>query len=218
MVISILGEKGGSGKTTIARLLATELPKIKSDLSVKIADMDTGQATALTWATARNRNYPHLRRVSVEGYSKLEDALDNSEDILILDTAGRTDKSTLKIALASDLIILPSASNMDDLAPTLKMAFELESKGISRENIYLCLTRISSDPELRAGMNYIKVSGNWNVLGWYPHKTILARMLSEGRSISESPYPQINARSAQIAGNIYNLIQAYRCEKSTACY
>ena len=50
-IIGMVSQKGGAGKSTLARLFARELAK--DGFSVKIADLDTQQTTCTEWAADR---------------------------------------------------------------------------------------------------------------------------------------------------------------------
>src|SRR5271169_5991832 len=64
-VIAFVSQKGGVGKSTLARGLAREAAK--SGLSVKIADLDTQQGTCVEWHRRRlNEGVEPV--VSVEAY------------------------------------------------------------------------------------------------------------------------------------------------------
>ncbi len=53
-IISFLSQKGGCGKSTLARLFAQQLTK--DDLVVLLADMDIKQTTATKWGQRRQDN------------------------------------------------------------------------------------------------------------------------------------------------------------------
>jgi chromosome partitioning protein len=52
MIISLISQKGGVGKSTLARLLAVEIAK--AGWRVKIADLDPAQGTATKWKARRD--------------------------------------------------------------------------------------------------------------------------------------------------------------------
>ena len=59
MIISLISQKGGVGKSGIARLLAVEF--VRAGWSVKIADLDTMQGTSTKWKARRDRAGMRLR-------------------------------------------------------------------------------------------------------------------------------------------------------------
>ncbi|CAG8702085.1 3051_t:CDS:2, partial [Ambispora gerdemannii] len=80
-------QKGGVGKSTLSRALATEASKEK--MKVLLADCDPQQATSYNWNKLR-------------GDKKI---------------VTRTSKSTLEIARQADLIIQPTGPSVDDCEP-----------------------------------------------------------------------------------------------------
>ena len=51
VVIAVVSQKGGVGKSTLARLIAREYAAAK--WNVKIADLDIGQGTSFNWQSRR---------------------------------------------------------------------------------------------------------------------------------------------------------------------
>ena len=74
MIISLISQKGGVGKSAVARLLAVEFTK--AGWNVKIADLDPAQGTSAKWKARRDRagiqpeiaveKFPHSRS-GIEG-------------------------------------------------------------------------------------------------------------------------------------------------------
>ena len=159
MRIGILSQKGGVGKSTLTRALAVEYAKNK--WKVKIADMDLKQSTSTNWNRKRMDN-GHHPKIAVEPFSSVNDVLQNesSYDLTIFDGAGQADIQTLEIAKICDYIILPTGVTSDDLEPQVKLAHELKKKGIAKERIGMCLSRVGgSKAELQAAEEYIKMTG-----------------------------------------------------------
>ena len=106
-VVAFLSQKGGVGKSTLARALACEASK--GGLSVKIADLDTQQGTVTNWHRQREAN-GFDRIGSVETFGKAKEALKYIDDfdMLILDGAPRASSATSDIAKVADLIVLPT--------------------------------------------------------------------------------------------------------------
>ena len=52
--IAMVAQKGGVGKSTLARIVAVEATK--GGLQTKIADLDTQQTTSVSWAARRAAN------------------------------------------------------------------------------------------------------------------------------------------------------------------
>src|SRR5712691_712203 len=124
IVIGVVSQKGGVGKSILARLIARELAA--QDWQVKIGDLDISQATNYHW---RSRRLQHslVPDISIEQYGRVEQALRNADqyDLLVLDGAPHASQATRDIARASDLTIIPTGLAVDDLQPGVILAHEL---------------------------------------------------------------------------------------------
>lgn len=206
MRIGVLSQKGGVGKSTLTRALAVEYARNGWD--VKIADMDLKQSTSTIWNRKRMDN-SFEPKIAVEPFASVKDALKNADnfDLIIFDGAGQADLQTLEIAKACDYVVLPSGVTADDLEPQVKLAHELKKKGISRERIGMCLSRVgSSKNELEAAQEYIKVTG-YTFLGMIAEKTSIGQCSDSGLAANETKYDSINNISDQLIQNIYNQTQ-----------
>jgi chromosome partitioning protein len=87
-VIAFVSQKGGVGKSTLARVLAAVCAQ--AGLDVVLADLDPRQQTLVHWQKARTaqRVSPHL---SVEPFDDAAEAVERAKacDLLILDTRRR---------------------------------------------------------------------------------------------------------------------------------
>ena len=111
--ISILGQKGGTGKTTVALGLA--VAAFRAGKVVAVVDLDP-QASAANWKDRRADDSPAV--VSAQS-SRLKQTLSAAEEmgaeIVIIDTAGRSDDSALNAARHADLVLIPTRTNIVEL-------------------------------------------------------------------------------------------------------
>jgi chromosome partitioning protein len=111
--ISLLGQKGGTGKTTLALGLA--VAAFRAGQIVAVIDLDP-QASAANWKDRRAEENPAV--VSAQS-SRLKQTLSAAEemnaDIVIIDTAGRNDDSALNAARSSNLVLIPSRPTILEL-------------------------------------------------------------------------------------------------------
>ncbi len=111
--ISVIGQKGGTGKTTVALGLAVAIAR--TGKTVAIIDLDP-QASASKWKDRREDENPAV--VSAQA-SRLSPTLDTAKtagvDFVIVDTAGRNDDSALISARAADLVLIPTRSTIIEL-------------------------------------------------------------------------------------------------------
>src|ERR1019366_9337461 len=107
IIIGVISQKGGVGKSSIARLVAREFAN--NEWSVKIADMDIQQGTSFHWCTQRAANQitPEVR---TETFSSVAQALKdaNNFDLFIFDGAPAASTATRDIARAADIVLLPT--------------------------------------------------------------------------------------------------------------
>jgi cellulose biosynthesis protein BcsQ len=66
IVIGVVSQKGGVGKSTVARLVAREFAA--QNWSVKIADLDISQATSFKWRARRLRACLKTKSLSWLGF------------------------------------------------------------------------------------------------------------------------------------------------------
>ena len=110
-VISVLGQKGGSGKTTLTLSLAVAAHKASK--SVAVIDLDP-QASACKWGDRRNAD-PVIISVQPARLSNvLATARENGADFVFIDTPARLEQSAIAAAHAADLILIPCRATIKD--------------------------------------------------------------------------------------------------------
>jgi len=131
-VTSLVGQKGGTGKTTVALGLA--VAAASAGHSVAVIDLDP-QATASRWKDRRNEENPAV--VSAQA-SRLAPALkaaeSNGADFVIIDSAGRSDDSALAAARAADLVLVPTRTSIVELETLPAVIDLLRIAGVVRQS------------------------------------------------------------------------------------
>jgi chromosome partitioning protein len=108
--VSIVGPKGGTGKTTTALGLA--VAACRAGQVVAIIDIDP-QATASNWKDRRQDESPAVVSAQASRLKQtVETARASGADYLVIDTAGRNDDGALNAARMSDLVLVPTRANM----------------------------------------------------------------------------------------------------------
>jgi chromosome partitioning protein len=111
--ISLLGQKGGTGKTTIS--VGLSVAAALAGHPVAIIDLDP-QATATKWKGRRSEDSPAV--VSAQA-SRLQSTLATADasgvEFAIIDSAGRSDDSALAAARAADLVLIPTRTSIVEL-------------------------------------------------------------------------------------------------------
>lgn len=208
LVIGVVSQKGGVGKSTVARLIGCEYAANEWD--VKIADMDLAQGTTTNWNRRRLQN-EYTPKVAVEQYVSVRDALRKADnyDLVVFDGAPHSTRNTLEIAENSQLLILPTGTSLDDLEPTIKLAHELKKRGIPRERITIALSRVgNSKAELEEAIEYIEQSGYHLLDGVLYEKTAIRRASDEGKSAAETSFKTINTRTDKLLQSIVDRVAA----------
>jgi chromosome partitioning protein len=193
-IISFLSQKGGVGKSTLARAVACEASK--SSLSVKLADLDTQQGTSADWHRQRLDNgYEAVG--SVEIFSKAAKILDSVSgfDLLVIDGTPRASSGTLETAKISDLVVLPTCTSRDDLVPSIKLAYELVNENIPRDRIIFALTRVTTEAEIKDAREFIAQTGFMILEGSLYEKPAYRQAQNEGLAITETRYKSLNDKA-----------------------
>lgn len=206
LIVGVVSQKGGVGKSTLARLVAREYAL--AGWGVKIADLDVSQGTSFNWQSRRLQS--GLEPViAVERFGTVEQALKIGDhyDLVILDGPPHSTAGTLKIAGACLLTILPTGLSLDDLEPSVLLAHELRKRGTPSSKIVFALSRVGdSESEIQEAREYIQQAGYSVLPGSLPEKTAFRRASDEGRSLTETRFPSLNKRSDEMAQGIVDVI------------
>jgi chromosome partitioning protein len=196
-IIGFVSQKGGVGKSTLARGIGREAAA--GGLSVKIADLDVQQGTSVNWY--RRRLEAGIEPVfSVESFKTAAQALKLAPqfDYLIIDGPARASAATLEIARAASLIVQPTGSSVDDLEPAVLTFHELVRDGISRDILVFALSRVGTDAEEIEARAYIKQAGYAVLDGSIQERPAYRQASNVGLSITETRYPQLNKRADKL--------------------
>jgi chromosome partitioning protein len=123
MVISLVNQKGGVGKTTVAINLASGLAA--RDFSVLLVDSDP-QGSALKWHSVQHPKYLHVRRIN-----KQFDIADfrkrtSNYDYVVIDVPPAMRAIIVNILNATDLALIPVGPSALDLWSSMQMLALLE--------------------------------------------------------------------------------------------
>ncbi len=122
MIVLIGGEKGGTGKSTIAPNLAADLAGRGADVILLDSDQ---QSTAARWVERRNQNHPDLPKVHCvqktgDVFETIRDLASRYQQVLI--DAGGRDSEELRTAMAAaQKMYAPLKASQPDLETSLHM-------------------------------------------------------------------------------------------------
>lgn len=151
VVVAVIGQKGGSAKSSTARLLAVELAK--RGRNVVVVDLDVAQRTATEWAAARALNglTPAITVTLVDHTSepdfRIPEIARDGADVIVADAPGWIDRSMLELARCADVCVIPSACSDDELRPSIRLYHELVAAGIPPHRIAIVLNRVGTEAE-----------------------------------------------------------------------
>ena len=199
-VIAFVSQKGGVGKSTLARALAREAAA--GGLSVLVGDLDVQQQTAFRWSERRAAaGLEPVVPVRVFKSSLEALAVAGEVDLLVLDGPAKASAETLSIAQQAELVVVPSNPGADDLEPTVLLLHELLEAGIPRERMAVALVRVATDAEEVAARAYVAEAGYDVLPGAIAERAAYRQAQSNGASLTE-------VRFAGLAGRADALVQA----------
>jgi chromosome partitioning protein len=205
--VAFISQKGGVGKSTLARALAREAAV--GSLSVKIADLDTQQGTAVDWH--RQRLVSEIEpTVAVEAFKTADQALAVADayDLLIIDGPARTSKATLEIARLADLVVQPTGPSADDLRPAIREFHALVQAGVPVGKLVFALNRIGTDSEEAETRSYIVEAGYDALPGCLPERPAYRQAQNLGFAVTETRFAKLNERANALIQALIDRIAA----------
>jgi chromosome partitioning protein len=207
-IISCISQKGGVGKSVIARLLARELAA--AEYSVRIADLDVQQATSTRWIGTRLEN-GHKPDIAGAFYKSVGEAIRDAgeaTDVLIIDGKPLADAQATEAAKKSDLVVLPSGASVDDLRPTVQLMHALLGAGVPAQRMLVVLVSSmtpSTEYDARAVLENAGIRVAAKSLRKLPSYEVA---LGQGQAPSEARgRSEIRAEAAAVAEEIFKALQ-----------
>lgn len=196
-IVGFISQKGGVGKSTLARGLSREAAN--GGLNVKLADLDTQQGTSVDWYRRRLENGV-LPVFSVESFKTAAQAIKLADDfdLLLLDGPARASSATLEIARAATLVVQPSGASVDDLRPAILTFHELVRAGIPKSKLAFALCRIGTEAEETEARSYITEAGYVALDGSLPERPSYRQASNVGLAVTETRYTQLNNRADKL--------------------
>ena len=209
--IAIVSQKGGSGKTTTAINLAVAAHQ--DDKNVLIIDLDL-QASAYAWhqarKTAQSDPLPHVQPThpaALKGV--LEAAAGQGIDLVLIDTAAKTESDTLVAIEAADLVLIPCRPSAMDLRAIMNTVRLCRTRGITP---HVVLTQIepqgTATDETRASLAELGIDVLSTAIG---RRSAFLHSITDGRGVSEY---EPRGKAAQEIRALFELLQAPKLKHS----
>lgn len=205
-IIALISQKGGVGKSTLARLLAVEATKKK--IKTLLADCDHQQKTSFEWTQWRKEN-KITPAIASQVFNQVKDIWSYTKQyqLIIIDAPARTSQGTLEIAKKADLLVQPVGASRDDLLPALREFNALKAQGIKKDKLLFVLNHLSTPAEVSATQEYLTESGYPFASFYLSEKASYRQAQSEGKSISEVNYNSLRKQAQKLVSFILKRIE-----------
>ncbi len=136
--VALIGQKGGTGKTTLA--LGFAVVAAQAGLSVAVIDLDP-QSSSANWKDRRDAENPAVVATPIGRFKQaLEAAEAAGADVVVIDTPGKSESAAIEAARAANVVLIPVAAQV----------FELETLAGFRD-----LLRVAGDPATFVVLNNV---------------------------------------------------------------
>ena len=195
--IACLSQKGGVGKSTLARLIAVAYAT--GDWRVKIADFNVKQKTSVDWAALRMSQSINPE-IAAEAYTDVSKALREDLDLLVFDGKPDSDQQTLRLGQEATMIVVPCGVSADDLVPQIRFGQELKMRGVDVGKMVFVLNKTTDSPAaVTDARNYIASAGFSTAETTLPTKTAYVNAHNIGRCLSETEFGTLNQRAIKLS-------------------
>ena len=204
-IASFVGQKGGVGKSTLARVLAVAAARQK--YKVLIGDFDLEQLSCIEWSATRLRNgiEPDIEARAFKSLKKLRKSVEGF-DLVVVDTRGLADELTTDISQESDVIFLPTGTSMDDLRPTLALARRLSKNRKIGNKIVLVLSKVGRSERLLETAKVTIEEAGFEVLdSIWPERDGFQADLDIGKAGSEAHNPYLREAAKSIESDLLHI-------------
>lgn len=187
MIIGVLSQKGGVGKTTIAVNLAATYAK--SGLRVLLVDADP-QGSALQWSAARDAE-PLFSVVGMAKATLHKELPDIAKDyqVVVIDGAPRVNELGRAAILASDIVLIPVQPSPYDIwaaAETVRLIQEAQQFKENLKGVFVINRKIANTA---IGRDVTEALGQFETIPVLPtalhQRVIYAESAGQGLSVLE---------------------------------
>ena len=200
---SILSQKGGSGKTTVAIHLA--IAATQAGKSVIVVDVDP-QQSAVKWANIRGASSPKVVAAIAPDLPKLlADAERNGVDLVIVDTSPRADRDCIEVARAADFVIVPVRPSILDITAVQETLQIIERAGRQDKSVIVVNGVAPRTSEGKEAASVLAEMGEVLPVS-LGERVDFRRALTDGKGVTEFA---AGSKAAQEVRSLYKAIESH---------
>lgn len=200
--ITILAQKGGTGKTTLSIHLSTIAANYRK--RVLIADLDP-QGSSLVWRKLRKNHLPKVLPFTAQKLRKDHISLkDSGAEMLFIDTPPHSTADAHIAANLADLILIPTRPALLDLAAIQNTAKIVQNSDKDAVIVLNCCpppTRYGETAMVREARNTLQKYNIPVFPGVISQRAAFSNALNDGRAVTEF---EPKGKAAQELHSLYN--------------
>lgn len=186
MIISVLNQKGGVGKTTLSVAIAAELSR--QELRVLLIDADP-QGSALDWAAAREENalfsIVGLPRPTIH---KEIGNLSKDYDHVVIDGPPRVTDLARSAIMAADVVVIPVQPSPYDIWAADEVVKLINEASVYKDNLKSCFVINRKIVNTAIGRDVAEALSGYNLAvlnATIVQRVIFAESAAQGKAIFE---------------------------------
>lgn len=185
MILSVLNQKGGTGKTTIA--IHVGMAWIRQGARVLLIDADP-QGTALDWSEARQGATPTLPVLGLPRPTLHREipALAENYDHVIIDGPPQTEAIVRSAMMAADVLVIPVQPSGVDVwgaRPIVALLVDAQVANPKLKAVFAINRKVSKTFLSRAVLDALKVYRLPVVTSALTHRVAFAESIGSGRTV-----------------------------------
>jgi chromosome partitioning protein len=202
-IVAFLSQKGGVGKSTLARSLAVVGKEV--GLRVRLADLDPQQRTLLRWLSAREKSaIEPVIDVMAADSPLIALTSGRDVDLLVLDLPGQLNDAFAMVAASAQLVVQPTSPSIDDLHPAILVFNALERVHIPLDRLAFALCRVLSEKEAEATRDYLHERGHTVLRNAIHERAAYRDALNLGRALTETRQQSLNRAAREMMLDLLN--------------
>jgi len=212
-IIAVAGRKGGIGKSTIAGNLAAEMMDIGWRVTLLDADPQHSIAAwAAQGAGVLSRAVEKVKGGDAHALRAKVRSLDDSADLIVIDTPPGMPETTYRAAMLADLMLLPcGASPLDLFALKDSLALALQARAERRSKkprIRFVPSRVPGNTNLGRGLSVTLEQMGKKVLPPIGQRIAIAEAVASGLTMMEyAPHSPARAEFTELARAVDKILR-----------